>query len=607
MDSIETATVAAIKNVAGKEAEALTNFLKKKITNKWQEHVGERELIKYQSKIIGYLYFFTINNPDQKTYIDDIYVPINIETAQGNKFKVESLLSRGRGFSAVSGVAGHGKSTFLRHLMRTLIVDELSEQIPIFFELKYFKDDRIEIQLCEWLNQCGLQVDISFVTKLLREGRFTVLLDAFDELPSDLMDICEQRIVQFCQNYENINLIVTTRPNLQISRNSLGNHYQMVDLDRMQVTKILEQVCESKADAINATSAIFSSSFASGAIKTPILAVLVSLTYKRWKSIPKTMSEFYNRVFNTLLSIHDNTKSGKQIRREIKTNLEDVQILSVVNNLSYYLTIDEKYNFTKFDFDDVCLKSLKNQSFESSELDAIFKCLKSACNILVKDGFDEYKYIHRSFQEFYAAKYITSLHHSKKKVFYSKCLSDNSFGLRMREVIKFLCEIDEVYMYEFYIVPYLLQNKCIAPYKHLDIFSLREINFTHLVEIIIESKSVALEGRMIETSYSNLFIYILLLGEDVIDEISEQIDILLCKNDLSIINEKLVPSHTTHRQLNMYPAKKIVELYYSDDSFIQKVCRALEEELSDAETELDRKLDKISNKTEEDVDDVYNL
>ncbi|MEM6228554.1 hypothetical protein [Shewanella scandinavica] len=98
MDSIETATAAAIKNVAGKEAEALTNFLKKKINNKWQEHVGERELIKYQSKIIGYLYFFTINNPDQKTYIDDIYVPINIETAQGNKFKVESLLSRGCGF-----------------------------------------------------------------------------------------------------------------------------------------------------------------------------------------------------------------------------------------------------------------------------------------------------------------------------------------------------------------------------------------------------------------------------------------------------------------------------------------------------------------------------
>ncbi|ELI6420599.1 TPA: NACHT domain-containing NTPase, partial [Aeromonas salmonicida subsp. salmonicida] len=175
-----------------------------------------------------------------------------------------------------------GKSTFLRHLMRLLIVDESSDQIPIFFELKYFKDDRFEFQISEWLNHCRLDVEVHFIIKLLEQGRLTIFLDAFDELPSDLMDICERRIVELCQKYSNTNIIVTTRPNLQISQNSLGNHFKMTDLNRNQTTEILKKVCNTQAEALRAAHTIFSSDFVSGAIKTPILAVLIALTYKRW-------------------------------------------------------------------------------------------------------------------------------------------------------------------------------------------------------------------------------------------------------------------------------------------------------------------------------------
>lgn len=113
---MEAATGVAINKIVGNESTALANFLKKKIAKKWQEYIGEKELTKYHDKIVEYLYFFTINNPDQKTYINDIYVPLNIEAGKGYKFKVESLLNKGSGFSVVSGVAGHGKSTFLRSL-----------------------------------------------------------------------------------------------------------------------------------------------------------------------------------------------------------------------------------------------------------------------------------------------------------------------------------------------------------------------------------------------------------------------------------------------------------------------------------------------------------
>ena len=603
MSSVEAAATAATKKLASDGSSALRDFLKQKILKKWQEHIGEKELIKYQEKIVGYLYFFTINNPDEKTYIDDIYVPLNVEIGHGDRFKVETLLNKSRGFTVVSGVAGHGKSTFLRHLMKLLIVDDSTKQLPIFLELKYFYDEKIEVQICKWLNQCGLNVGINFVEKLLLDGRFTVFLDAFDELNSDLMDICEERIVEFFQKYPNTNVIVTTRPNLQISQNSFANHYRMSDLNREQTKEILNKICNTKSEAHNAFRAIYSSDFVSGAIKTPILAVLVSLTYKRWQSIPETMSEFYNRVFNTLLSIHDNTKSGKRVRREINSKLEDAQILSVVNQLSYYLIIEEKYNFSKLDFDEACIKSLSKKSFEINELKSVFTCLKSACNILVKDGFDEYKYIHRSFQEFYSAKYIDSLHHNKKRIFYSKCLRDKPFRLKMIKVLEFLYELDEVYMYEYFIIPYLLQNKSITPYGDSDISILRNINLSHFLEVIMGSKSSSINGNIIETTYSELFVYILLFGEEFIDDVSDKINDEIRKFDFCKVNKNLAPSNLWHDSREMYPVTSIIKLCREEEQFSSNMLKILESEFVDAEDVLDKKLDNIFEKTEEQEDD----
>ncbi|ORJ10392.1 hypothetical protein A7D02_20215 [Aeromonas salmonicida] len=165
-----------------------------------------------------------------------------------------------------------------------------------------------------------------------------------------------------------------------------------------------------------------------------------------------------------------------------------------------------------------------------------------------------------------------------------------------------------MYMFEYLIIPYLVQHECIIPYSDTDIDILRDINLTHLLEVIIESKSAAGNGNMIETNYTNLFIYVLLFGEDFIDEVSEKIDDELRKNDFSAIREKLHPSHIWHNLYDMYPVQKIIELFYEGNSFISKISSVLESELSDAENTLDSKLDEVFEKTDEqENDDVSDL
>lgn len=144
----------------------------------------------YSEKVVSYFYFYTITNPDKKVFIDDVYVPINLKTVDNVEITADQLILRARHINVISGVAGHGKSTMLRYLMKNIILFNESDGIPILFELKYFRNGNLEQQLCEWLNDNGLNVNLSFIKQLLMDGRLIIFFDAFDELASDLMDSC---------------------------------------------------------------------------------------------------------------------------------------------------------------------------------------------------------------------------------------------------------------------------------------------------------------------------------------------------------------------------------------------------------------------------------
>ena len=49
--------------------------------------------------------------------------------------------------------------------------------------------------------------------------------------------------------------------------------------------------------------------------------------------------------------------------------------------------------------------------------ETMIKELVSITNLIIEDGFNEYRYAHKSIQEFYAASFIKNLPHEKKELF----------------------------------------------------------------------------------------------------------------------------------------------------------------------------------------------
>lgn len=317
-----------------------------------------------------------------------------------------------------------------------------------------------------------------------------------------------------------------------------------MELNKKQVFNIILNTCRDKVRAQDAIREIYKSRFISGVIKTPMLAVLINITYEHWNHLPETMSQFYDNVFSTLLRVHDGTKSGKKIDRELNIELHDYQILEIVYNISYKFGCEDVYEFKKDELEKLSNAILTKKKLDVSNVAPLFKCLTQVCNIVTStNGRDEYKFMHKSFQEFYSAKYVEALHHNKKEQFYKNCLKNNLFKDKMKKTLDFLFEIDDVYFFDYLLIPYLSNNFFIRPYSdELDISIFRSYDFNHLVKLIIGSKYVSKNANIIETNAIDLYFYRKLIDEDYLDELSDIINEEINSFNLTNLDKDISPS-----------------------------------------------------------------
>ena len=110
------------------------------------------------------------------------------------------------------GRPGSGKSTALIRLLletATKALEQGSGQVPILVELRYWQtsvNDRIQAFLHK--HDPTLSLDDSTLTSLLRQGRFLLLIDGLNELPSEM---ARTHLASFRQDYSKVPMIFTTR------------------------------------------------------------------------------------------------------------------------------------------------------------------------------------------------------------------------------------------------------------------------------------------------------------------------------------------------------------------------------------------------------------
>lgn len=160
----------------------------------------------------------------------------------------------------------------------------------------------------------------------------------------------------------------------------------------------------------------------------PLLLNIMLLTFENGLEIPDKVNDFYESAYNALFQKHDSLKGG--YKRNLQTNLNSSEFKKHLSYISFKSFFESKIdlnhgelinyiNLSKDKFPDI--KVFDPENYIADLTDAV--CMIS------KDGL-KYKYSHRSFQEYFAALYVSQLDDKIQSKLLVSCMEENPDALR---------------------------------------------------------------------------------------------------------------------------------------------------------------------------------
>lgn len=309
-------------------------------------------------------------------------------------------------FTIIKGTGGIGKTTLMKHFF----VDELKKEnlIPIFFELKDLNNSEESLEDCIYNSIVNLGCDFEkkYFEYAMKSGKFLILLDGYDEISSIRLQGFFKELEEMTDKYESNYYIMSSRPN--------------EDFISFQRFTILESCAFSEEKAINLIKRIeydkntkerFIRELEKGLYQThysfasnPLLLTIMLLTYNDYAEIPDKLHVFYEQAFDTLYTKHDATKSG--YKRELKSKLPKDVFIKIFSEFCFRSYMKEKIEFRKEDLDEI-FKKIKKKKIQFKNSEFLQDLISSIC-LMYKEG-EVYRFTHRSFQEYFSARYILEL------------------------------------------------------------------------------------------------------------------------------------------------------------------------------------------------------
>jgi hypothetical protein len=409
---------------------------------------------------------------DEPTYLYKFYIPLGVK--KGKRLiqtpGIAELMS-GSQYLIISAPAGSGKSIFMKHLLLNSLLTKW--KVPIFFELRHLNnsDEELEHHIFETLRQGKLDIETELMERALKAGQFVLLLDGYDEVDLDRRPALLKSLLALQAKYTSLNIVVSSRPDTSMEG---WPRFSMCTLQPLTVTQAIALIdklpveeCTKMAFVEDLEKNLFHRhhSFASN----PLLLSIMFLTYGQSLGIPQKLNVFYHQAYEALFDRHDARKGG--FKRQRRTSL-DVQDFGKVFSGFCVQTYDARaFEFTKTDAVDYVKTACRLVQVRCEASDYLLD-LRESVALLVDDGL-VLTFPHRSFQEYFAAKFVADSSNEVQKGLIQKY----STLLRSDNLMKLLYEMR----------PYLVERHYLAPaLTHL--FNLlkvkRAVGVTHYVRYI---------------------------------------------------------------------------------------------------------------------------
>jgi len=138
-------------------------------------------------------------------------------------------------------------------------------------------------------------------------------------------------------------------------------------------------------------------------LSNPLLASMMLLTFKEFQDIPSKMHVFYGTAFDVLYRKHDATKP--EYSRDFKSSLEQDDFRKVFTAFCFYSYLDDYYSFKMENVLHYVSGAAEQEEIEVSSPDYYYDLKNNMC-IMQEEG-DDINFIHRSFQEYFSAVYLS--------------------------------------------------------------------------------------------------------------------------------------------------------------------------------------------------------
>ena len=408
------------------------DFLKDYIINSYNEIGRTKTLLhRYDNQLIE---DFCINT--DLTYKSIKNKEITIKTDE-----VQNLLDLSHKI-IITGLGGMGK-TIMMKFMHINCIKQL-DLIPVFITLRNIpvthRKKIIFKSVKKSLTQYGAKMSDELIEESLQKGCYLILFDGFDEIKSDISGTIAKAIMKFSRKYNNNYFVVSSRPSDEYISWSDFKEFHCEPMTKKQALALIDKIefdAETKNDFKNELEIKYydeHESFASN----PLLLTIMFKVYSINGDIPDDFCDFYAKAFTVMFYEHD--KNTKNHIREIHSRLTQSELQHLFEHFCFKTFFKQKYSFKENELIEFIENSIKKLN-TNAEPYAVLKDLSENLCMLVKEGL-EYKFVHRSFQEYFAAIYTKNLTDSEQKKLLCTFIEKNSNIIKGSEYFPILVKLD---------------------------------------------------------------------------------------------------------------------------------------------------------------------
>lgn len=302
----------------------------------------------------------------------------------------------------LEGTVGQGKSILLRYLASVDFC--LNRRIPIFIELRRMKSDTTLLSLAlQELKALGFEMDEELFSVFAKNGRIALFLDAFDEVKEEFRADLLADLQNLIREHDRLTVIMTSRPGSGAASSPFLRVFRLSELQEKEYKDVIHKMAHDEATAQAIITGIDKDTKnIAELLTTPLMVALLMVRYKIDQSLPQNSAAFYDSLFSLLLQRHDKSKGGYV--RPRKSGVSDLVLQEFFNALCFVTRKAGEGSFSWNQFVTHARNAVRHLE-EKGDVEKMIDDIVEITCLVIRDG-EEYRFIHRSVQEYHAALFI---------------------------------------------------------------------------------------------------------------------------------------------------------------------------------------------------------